>query len=72
VAIGDDGQIRSRLLTLRDSSSIVQWSPNGQWISILTAWNVGVIGTFLEVVRPDGTDYRSLTTGLVFAPLIWK
>jgi dipeptidyl aminopeptidase/acylaminoacyl peptidase len=72
VLIGDDGEIRSRILTLRNPTSIVQWSPDGKWISILTAWNVAEIGTFLEIVRPDGTDHRTLAIGLVFGPVIWK
>jgi len=75
VEIGDDGQIRNRILTLRNPLSIVQWSPDGQWISILEAskvYGIDTMATILEVVRPDGTDYRILTTGLVFAPIVWK
>jgi Tol biopolymer transport system component len=72
VMIGDDGRIRTRLLTLRNPYSIVQWSPDGQWISILTEVNAGTIDTVLEVVRPDGSDYRLLATGLAFTPLVWK
>jgi hypothetical protein len=72
VEIDGDGRIRNRILTLRNPLSIVQWSPDGQWISILEAWNMEGVGTILEVVRPDGSDYRILATGLVFAPVIWK
>jgi hypothetical protein len=70
--IGDDGQVRNHIVTLQSSLSIVQWSPDGEWISILEAPKVDGVAAILEVIRPDGTDYRSLAAGLVFAPLVWK
>jgi hypothetical protein len=70
--IGNDGRIKSRPATLQDSSDVVQWSPDGKWISIVEAGTANDTGALVEIVRPDGTDFRILATGAALQPIVWK
>ncbi len=72
VLIGSDGQIQHRLTTLRDTPPIVQWSPDGRWISIVQAETAEDTGGVLSIVRPDGTDFRLLADGVTLQPVVWK
>jgi Tol biopolymer transport system component len=72
VLVGGDGRIKSRLTTLKDSPHIVQWSPDGQWISIVQANTAQDAGAVLEIIRPDGTDFRILTSDVALRPVVWK
>jgi hypothetical protein len=72
VLIGNDGQVKSRLAVLRDTPHVVQWSPDGQWISIVEMVKADDTAAVVEIVRADGTDFRILATGAALQPVVWK
>jgi len=72
VLIGSDGQVKGRLTTPPITTRIVQWSPDGQWISIVQQKTADDAGALVEIIRPDGTDFRILTDGAALQPVVWK
>jgi len=72
VLVGGNGRIKSRLTMLKDSPPIVQWSPDGQWISIVQGDTAQDTSGALEIIRPDGTDFRILTSDVALQPAVWK
>jgi Tol biopolymer transport system component len=72
IVIRPDGQIQNRGIRLKNNSGIVQWSPDGQWISIVERERKDDTDAVLEIVRPDGSDFRILADNAAFQPVIWK
>jgi dipeptidyl aminopeptidase/acylaminoacyl peptidase len=72
VLVGSDGQIKNHVITLKGSASVVQWSPDGQWISIVQAQEAQDFGAVLEIVHPDGSDFRILADSASLQPIVWK
>ncbi len=61
-----DGTLRNTVVSLSAEPAEAGWSPDGEWIYYLTSW-----GT-LDIVRPDGTELRTLAEGVAPGPLVWK
>jgi Tol biopolymer transport system component len=72
VIAGPDGTVRNSVLALQNMPSLAGWSPDGGWIYFVEPEKTGGAGGTLNIVRPDGSDLRTLALGLDNGPVIWK
>lgn len=61
-----DGTLRNTVLSIPAVPLEAGWSPDGEWIYYITA------SGSLEIVRPDGTDLRTLANGVAAGSIVWK